>query len=174
MSRREIARVQVFVESPFDGGREKIRRAAWQMLLTYGTAVYFGGDEAAGYLVDATGLAAGFVGTVMMGLVNALPEAVTAIAAVRRGAMTLAVAAVLGGNCLDALNLVAGDVAYRGGSIYHAIGPDQLFGTAAALLMTIVLVAGLLVRQPRGLGRIGFEGVTLILAYAAIVAVQVF
>jgi len=32
---------------------------------------------------------------------------------------------------------------------------DQLFATTAALLMTIVLVAGLLMRQPRGLGRIG-------------------
>jgi hypothetical protein len=29
---------------------------------------------------------------------------------------------------------------------------DQLFATTAALLMTIVLVAGLLMRQPRGLG----------------------
>lgn len=161
---------------PGPDGPSTSGRSMWTQFLLVGGLVAVGGwliAEAAGYLVDATGLAAGFVGTVMMGLVNALPEAVTAIAAVRRGAMTLAVAAVLGGNCLDALNLVAGDVAYRGGSIYHAVGPDQLFGTAAALLMTIVLVAGLLVRQPRGLGRIGFEGVTLILAYAAIVAVQV-
>jgi hypothetical protein len=36
--------------SPFDGGREKVRRAAWQMLLTYGTAVYFGGSDGGGYL----------------------------------------------------------------------------------------------------------------------------
>jgi hypothetical protein len=40
-------------DSPFDGGRDKVRQAAWQMLLTHGTAVYFGGDEAAGYLVDS-------------------------------------------------------------------------------------------------------------------------
>ena len=38
--------------SPFDGGREKIREAAWQMALTYGTAVYFGGSDAGGYLVE--------------------------------------------------------------------------------------------------------------------------
>lgn len=145
-------------------------RSMWTQFLLVGGVVAVGGwliAEAAGYPVDATGLAAGFVGTVM-GLVNALPEAVTAIAAVRRGAMTLAVAAVLGGNCLDALNLVAGDVAYRGRSIYHAVGSDQLFGTAAALLMTTRARR----RTPRAptarLGRIGFEGVTLILTYAAI------
>jgi cation:H+ antiporter len=152
-------------------------RSLWTQFVLIGAVVAAGGWSiagAAGHLVDATGLAAGFVGTVMMGLVNALPEAVTAIAAVRRGATTLAVAAVLGGNCLDALNLVAGDLAFRGGSLFHAVGRDQLFTTAAGLLMTTVLIAGLLVRQPRGLGRIGFEGVALLLAYAAIVAVQVF
>lgn len=148
----------------------------WTQFLLIGAVVAAGGwviAEAAGYLVDVTGLQAGFVGTVMMGLVNALPEAVTSIAAVRRGAMTLAVAAVLGGNCLDALNLVAGDLAFGGGSLYHAVGSDQLFTTVAAIVMTTVLVAGLLVRQPRGFGRIGFEGVGLILAYAGIVWVQV-
>lgn len=151
-------------------------RSLWVQFALVGAVVAGGGwlvAQAAGNLVDATGLAPGFVGTVLMGLVNALPEAVTAIAAVRRGATTLAVAAVLGGNCLDALNLVAGDLAYRGGSLYHDVGSDQLFTTAAGLLMTTVLVAGLLVRQPRGIGRIGFEGVTLVLVYVAIVAVQV-
>jgi cation:H+ antiporter len=151
-------------------------RSMWAQFVLVGGTVAAGGwliAQAAGHLVDATGLAAGFVGVVMMGLVNALPEAVTAVAAVRRGATTLAVAAVLGGNCLDALNLVAGDVAYRGGSLYHAVGADQLFTTAASLAMTIVLVAGLLVREPRGPGRIGFEGITLVLAYVAIVLVQV-
>lgn len=172
----ETADTVVDEVDPVPDGPATSGRSMWTQFLLVGGVVAAGGwlvAEAAGYLVDVTGLAAGFVGTVMMGLVNALPEAVTAVAAVRRGAMTLAVAAVLGGNCLDALNLVAGDVAFRGGSIYHAVGPDQLFTAAAALLMTTVLVAGLLVRQPRGLGRIGFEGVTLVVAYATIVAVQV-
>lgn len=36
--------------SPFSGGRDKIREAVWQMVLTYGTNVYFGGSENGGYL----------------------------------------------------------------------------------------------------------------------------
>jgi cation:H+ antiporter len=126
---------------------------------------------AAGDLVAATDLSAGFVGAVLMGVVNALPETVTAIAAVRRGAVTLAVAAVLGGNCLDALNLVVGDAAYRGGSLYHAAGPDELFVTGAGLLMTALLVAGLLVRQSRGWGRLGFEGIALLGTYLVVLLV---
>lgn len=36
--------------SPFNGGRAEVRRAAWQMLLSHGTAVYISGNENAGYL----------------------------------------------------------------------------------------------------------------------------
>lgn len=126
---------------------------------------------AAESLMEITGLAAGFVGGVLMAVVNALPEAVTAIAAVRRGALTLAVAAVLGGNITDALTLVVGDLAYPGGSIYHAAGPDELFVTTTGLVMTATLLGGLLVRQAGGWGRLGFEGVLLLGTYALMVAV---
>jgi len=120
--------------------------------------------------IHSRALGAGFVGAVLMGLVNALPETVAAIAAVRQGALTLAVAAVIGGNSLDALNLVVGDVAYRDGSLYHAAGPDQLLVTTAALVMTAVLLGGLLVRQRGGWLRIGFDGIALVGIYAATVA----
>ncbi|EHR60412.1 sodium:calcium antiporter [Saccharomonospora cyanea] len=130
--------------------------------------------RAAESLVAATGLNAGFVGAVLMGFVNALPETVTAVTAVRRGALTLAVAAIIGGNSLDALNLVVGDVAFRAGSLYHAAGPDQLFLTTAALLMTAVLLGGLLLRQPRGWWRLGFDGVLLAAIYAGAVVTLLF
>jgi len=77
---------------------------------------------------------------------------------------------VIGGNSLDALNLVVGDVAYRDGSLYHAAGPDQLLVTTAALVMTAVLLGGLLVRQRGGWLRIGFDGIALVGIYAATVA----
>lgn len=139
-----------------------------------GVAVGVGGGAlalAAEGIVEATGLTAGFVGAVLLGVVNALPETVTAIAAVRRGALTLAIAAILGGNCFDALNVAVGDVAYRGGSLYHAAGPDELFLTLASVLMTVVVVGGLLVRQGRGPIRVGFAGVLLLGTYTSIVVV---
>lgn len=147
----------------------------WGEFALVGGAVGVGGAAiatAAEVIVIATGLTAGFVGAVLMGGVNALPETVTAVAAVRRGALTLAIAAILGGNSLDALNVVVGDVFHRGGSIYHEAGPDELFLTTASILMTVVVVAGLLVRERgRGFTRVGFEGVLLLGIYAAVVAV---
>ncbi|WP_460544040.1 sodium:calcium antiporter [Glycomyces halotolerans] len=130
--------------------------------------------RAAESLVVVAGLQAGFVGGVLMGVVNALPEAVAAIAAVRRGALTLAIAAVIGGNALDALNLVVGDLVFRGGSLYHRADTDQLFLTTASLLMTAILLGGLLVRQRRGWLRLGFDGVVIAAIYAAAVLILAF
>jgi MFS family permease len=72
------------------------------------------------------------------------------------------VAAVLGGNILDVLTLVAGDIAYRQGSIYHTAGDQELLATTTSLFMTATLLGGLLIRQTCGWGRLGFEGVLLL------------
>jgi cation:H+ antiporter len=149
-------------------------RWLWSRFAAVGLLVAVGGGAialAAESLVEITGLTAGLVGAVFMGVVNALPEAVTAIAAVRRGALTLAVAAVLGGNILDVLTLVVGDAFYTGGSIYHAAGERELFVTTTGLLMTATLLGGLLVRQTAGWGRLGFEGFLLVGTYLLMVVV---
>ncbi|MDG4810077.1 cation transporter [Micromonospora sp. WMMD1120] len=146
----------------------------WTNFAAVGLLVAAGGwlvALAAESLVETTGLTAGFVGAVLMGVVNALPETVTAIAAVRRGAVTLAVAAVLGGNILDVLTLVAGDIAYRQGSIYHTAGDQELLATTTSLFMTATLLGGLLIRQTCGWGRLGFEGVLLLASYAAMTVI---
>ncbi|WP_150254190.1 sodium:calcium antiporter [Nocardiopsis deserti] len=149
----------------------------WVRFLVVGAVVAVGGwalAESAAVIVEATGLSAGLVGAVAMGAVNAIPETVAAVAAVQRGAMTLAVSAVIGGNSLDALNVAVGDAFYRGGSLYHAATADELFLTVGALLMTVVLLAGLIIRQAKGWGRIGFEGVLLIVLYVGILGVLAF
>ncbi|MEW2384819.1 cation transporter [Micromonospora sp. NPDC047707] len=167
-----VATTETLPDVPHDHGRLDRTSATglWVRFAAVGLLVSVGGwaiARAAESLVMVTGLSAGFVGAILMGAVNALPETVTAVAAVRRGAPTLAIAAVLGGNSLDALNLIVGDAFYRGGSIYHTAGPDELFVTASALFMTAVLLGGLLVRQACGWGRLGFEGVLLLSGYAA-------
>ena len=72
-----------------------------------------------------TGLSQTAVGAYLMAIATSLPELVTAVAAVRRGALTLAVGNILGGNAFDTLFLAVADVAYREGSIYHAAGGNS-------------------------------------------------
>jgi cation:H+ antiporter len=122
--------------------------------------------QAATALVQQTKLGASVVGALLMGAVNAAPEAITGIAAVRRGALTLAVAGVLGGNAFDVLNLVIGDIAYRDGSLFHAAGAEQNFVSLLAVTLTSIVLMGLVRRQPQGVGGIGFESVLLLVVYA--------
>ncbi|GAB3493274.1 sodium/calcium exchanger protein [Amycolatopsis cihanbeyliensis] len=149
----------------------------WAGFLALDLLVVIGGGataRAAGTLLTTTQLNAGVIGGIFMAVVNALPETLTAIVAARRGAVTLAIAGVIGGHCLDALNLAVGDLAYGGGSLFHAAGTGQLFLTTTALLMTAVLLGGLLVRQRHGWWRMGFDGVLLMLIYAIAVVTLAF
>lgn len=118
-------------------------------------------------------LASGLVGSLLTAVVTSLPELVTTLTAIRRGALQLAVGGIIGGNTFDTLFLVASDVAYRDGSLFHAAAQTDRYWMATGLLMTAVLLAGLILRQRRGPGRIGFESVALVLIYGVAVALQV-
>lgn len=81
---------------------------------------------------------------------TSLPELVTAVAAVRQGALTLAAGDIIGGNAFDTLFLAVADVAYREGSIYHRITSEQVFIIALSIPLTAVLLMGLVRREKRG------------------------
>jgi cation:H+ antiporter len=116
-------------------------------------------------VIAQTDLSSSFVGTAMTAVVTSLPELVTVLVAVRIGALTLAVANIIGGNCFDVLFVAAADVAYREGSIYHAIDTSTSVVLASVVLLTAVLAAGLVRRERRG---IGFEGLVILAVYTAV------
>ncbi len=128
--------------------------------------------ESGGRISDLLGISATAVGALMTAVVTSLPELVTTLAAVRRGALQLAVGGILGGNCFDMLFLSLSDAGYREGSLYHAIGAGDLFWLAVGLAMTAVLLIGLIVREKRGIGGIGFESAWILAIYAGAVALQ--
>ena len=121
--------------------------------------------EAAGALVERTVFTETQIGALLMGVTNALPETVVSVAAVRRGALTLAVSGIIGGNAFDVLNLAIGDVAFRQGSLYHTATGEQLVMLLATMFMTAVIVAGQLRREPAGPGRIGQESAIVLGVY---------
>ena len=112
-----------------------------------------------------TGLSESVVGALLTAVATSLPELVTSVAAVRHGALTLAVGGIIGGNSFDVLFLAFSDVAYREGSIYHAVGDSQLFIMALTLLLTGILLLGLLRREKKGFANIGFESVLVLGLY---------
>jgi cation:H+ antiporter len=131
-------------------------------------------SQAGGQFITRFGLSSSLVGSLITAVVTSLPELVTTLVAVRRGALQLAVGGIIGGNTFDTLFLVFSDAAYRDGSIFHAVGMGDLYWMATGMLMTAILLAGLILRQRQGPARIGIESLFMILFYALAVGVEVF
>ncbi|MGF1479251.1 MAG: sodium:calcium antiporter [Cyanophyceae cyanobacterium] len=133
-------------------------------------AVVIGG---AGYLIaqtgikiaNQTGFSETFVGGLFTAISTSLPELVTSVAAVKQGALTLAVSGIIGGNTFDVLLISLSDLAYRQGSIYQALTQQQIFVVSLTILMTGILLLGLLRREKYGIGKIGFESFLILVLY---------
>jgi cation:H+ antiporter len=117
-------------------------------------------------LVVRFSLSSSLVGALLTAVITSLPELITTLAAVRRGALQLAVGGIIGGNTFDILFLSLADIGYREGSLYHAIGVGDLLWLSVGLLMSGVLLIGLILRQKAGPARIGIESLGMILIYA--------
>lgn len=129
--------------------------------------------KTAGAITIRMALSQSLVGALATAVVTSLPELVTTIAAVRRGALQLAVGGIIGGNTFDTLFLTAADVSYRDGSLYHAVGVGDQFWSLIAILMTGILLSGLILRQRKGPGRIGAESLALLVVYAGAIILQI-
>lgn len=130
-------------------------------------------EGAAANLADQTPMTETAIGLLLTSTSTSLPELVTSIAAVRRGALTLAVSGIVGGNAFDTLFAAFSDIAYREGSIYHTM-PDALqLWLGGSTLMTGVLLLGLLARQELGPWRIGFESFLILALYGGLVALVI-
>lgn len=122
-------------------------------------------EPAATAIADQTNLTQTVVGVLLTSVSTSIPELVTSIAAVRRGALTLAVGGIIGGNAFDTLFTAASDIAYRDGSIYHAMPEDSKFWVVLTLLMSGILMMGLIRREREGIGKIGMESTVIMALY---------
>lgn len=125
--------------------------------------------DTTGSIADKTGMSETVAGGLLSGVATSLPELVTTIAAVRRGALTLAVSDIVGGNFFDVLFVAAADLVYFQGSLYHGavLSRAEDFLTALAILLNLILLLGLLYRQRGGPANIGFESLSILILYVA-------
>lgn len=129
--------------------------------------------EAAKVLADRTALSDGVAGGLLTAIATSTPELVVTIAAVRAGALTLAVSNIFGTNCFNTLVIAAADIGYREGSIYHAISPLQSMWGLVAVLMGAILLVGMIRRETAGIARIGSESALMLGVYVATAGVVV-
>jgi len=121
-------------------------------------------------LAERTGLSETAVGAFFTAIATSLPELATSVAAVRQGALALAIGNVLGGNAFDAVLMGAADAFYRSGSIFHAVSRDVALLVAVATLQSALLAAGFVLRERRSLGRVGYDNLAVLALYLGTVA----
>lgn len=114
---------------------------------------------------EKTGLDESLAGALGIAVVTSLPELITAVAAVRQGALTLALGGILGGNAFDTLFAAVADYAYRAGPIYDAVSLRETGLLAMSMVMTGLILMGLLKRQRYGPAKIGFESISVLMVY---------
>jgi len=121
-------------------------------------------------LIREQGLSETTVGALFTSISSSLPELVTTVLAARRGAQTMAVSNIIGGNAFDTLFVAVSDCFYRKGSIYAEINDQSMFLLAITVFLSAVLTMGLLRREKSGVGNIGFESLTILIGYVAAMA----
>lgn len=142
--------------------------ALWVKFVLFVTPMAFSGwvlAQVAPHIAADTGLSQTVMGGLFTAISTSIPELVVAVAAVRRGALSLAVGNIIGGNTFDTLFISVSDIAFRSGSIYHVMSQSQLFFLALTIVMTAVLLMGLIGREEHGFVNIGWESSLMLLIY---------
>ncbi len=98
-------------------------------------------------IAESTGLATSFLGVVAMALVTSMPEISTTVAAVRFGAVDLAVGNLYGSCAFNILILALADPFYRGGVLVENLGSAHI---ATGLFAVFLIGIGLYLIIARG------------------------
>jgi cation:H+ antiporter len=101
--------------------------------------------SAAGTLADETGLGKTFVGTTLVAISTSLPEFVSSLAALRLGAVDLAVGNVFGSNSFNMLILVPLDF-FHPQPLFAVASQSHVMTCMATILATMVVIMGQLYR----------------------------
>ncbi|UCE88658.1 MAG: sodium:calcium antiporter [Pseudomonadota bacterium] len=107
-----------------------------------------------------------FVGTLFVAFVTSLPEVVVTVAALRLGAVDMAIGNLFGSNLFNILILAIDDLLYLPGPIFSAVAPAHAVSALSALMMTGVAIVGLLYRPgTRVLKTVGWASIFLFSIY---------
>jgi cation:H+ antiporter len=96
-----------------------------------------------------TGLGKTFVGSIFIALSTSLPEVVVSRAALRIGAVDLAVGNILGSNLFNIGILAIDDIFYAKGPLLGQISSSHTVTAIAAMAMTAIMIIALAYRSPK-------------------------
>jgi cation:H+ antiporter len=144
-------------------------RREWRRFAVAALVVVAAGSwlpEAADALAQALGLSRSFVGTIFMALVTTLPEMAVTLAALRLGALDMAIGNLLGSNLFNVMIRAVDDLFYLRGPLLADAAPVHGGTALTALVMTGLVIVGLVMRPQGRLLRVtSWLSVSLVATY---------
>ena len=111
-------------------------------------------------IADMMGWGQSFVGTLLVAAVTSAPEAAVTIAALRLGALDMAIANLLGSNLFDIIILAVDDLLYVKGPLLAQVDASHALTAFTAVMMSALVIVGLVFR-PQGRALLGLTWVSL-------------
>jgi cation:H+ antiporter len=137
-------------------------------VVVLGVWLSFIGDR----LSTETGLSRSFVGNLFLAASTSLPEVAASLAAVRLGAIDLAVSNALGSNVFNIMLLAIFDIADGQKNFWSTMSAANEFAAAVAIMMTAVAIISLIYRaSPKTPYRFNWDGAALIAMYLGAIVV---
>ncbi|HUZ46855.1 MAG TPA: sodium:calcium antiporter [Terriglobia bacterium] len=145
------------------------RRFALYAFMIVAAATYL--PYVADQLATITGLGRTFVGSILVALSTSLPEMVVGKAAMRMGAVDLAVGNVLGSNLFNLLILAIDDVFFLRGPLLSFVSGAHAVTACAAMVMTAITIIALMYRSKKRILFFSWDSLGVFLVYLLTVVI---
>ncbi|NLH75479.1 MAG: sodium:calcium antiporter [Acidobacteria bacterium] len=144
--------------------RQAVLRYAFHAAVVVGAAVFL--PALAERLAEMTGLGQTFVGSIFVAVATSLPEVTVSVAALRIGAVDMAVGNIFGSNLFNMLILAIQDIFYFKGPMLSFVSSAQMVPAIAAMAMTGLAIAGLIYNSEKKRFLWAWDSFGVILVYA--------
>ena len=118
-------------------------------------------------IAESTGLGQTFVGSIFIAIVTTIPEVVVSIAAVRIGAIDLAMGNLFGSNIFNIFILAIDDLFFIKGPILSFVNQNHIISALFAIAMTSTAIIGLTYRAEKRTLFLALDSIVIILLYMA-------
>lgn len=122
-------------------------------------------------IAQMTGLGQSFVGNILIAVVTSLPEVVVSLAAVRIGALDLAIGNLLGSNIFNVFILAVDDFFFVKGPILSHANSNHIVSSLASISMTAIMIVGLTYRSEKKLLFLAWDSMAVVILYLSYVMV---
>jgi len=118
-------------------------------------------------IAKSTGLGQTFVGNIFIAVSTSLPEVVVSIAAVKTGAVDLAIGNLFGSNVFNIFILALDDIFFLKGPLLSYANPNHMISALSAIAMTTIAIIGLTYRAEKKRLFVAWDSMGILMVYIA-------